>query len=382
MNSTERTPPAGAKQLLLDMLAIATVNGEDNEAALAEYIAQYLGRAGLAPQLHPVCKGRSNLSALVKGRDSSRTLVLNGHLDTVPYGSLAKWQTNPAVPTEKDGLVFARGASDMKSGLAAYLYALCSLAENGETPFCDILFLATCDEEKGGLGAKQFVNSLPQNTAALIIGEPTGNALGLAQKGCLWLQLTVQGKTSHGAYPQEGVNALEKGFALAGQLAAFAGLHSHPLLGASTAQVTMAKGGIAPNMTPDSAEFLLDIRPTPPFGAGHIEAWLQDALHSGAWPAFSWQAVNSRTGIETPPENPYAARLAESIRQATGGSPGAIGVNFFTDASILNQNHPGLPVVLFGPGLPELAHKPNEYVSLQQYYQAIQSLRLFLAQAP
>ena len=92
----------------------------------------------------------------------------------------------------------------------------------------------------------------------------------MAQKGCIWLKLSVSGKTSHGAEPWQGINALEQGFGLFADLREELMREEHPVLGRSTLQVTMAEGGIAPNMTPDRAQFLADIRIVPPLNEKEV----------------------------------------------------------------------------------------------------------------
>jgi succinyl-diaminopimelate desuccinylase len=150
----------------------------------------------------------------------------------------------------------------MKSGLAAMVYVLTHLEE---TPACDIQFLATCDEERSGIGAFAAARDglLADNASCMLIGEPTGMHPGTVQKGCLWLQLVVRGRTSHGAYPQEGVSAIHSGMRIADGLCEYVASFQSELLGPSTAQVTMIRGGVAPNMTADECTITMDIRMVP-----------------------------------------------------------------------------------------------------------------------
>lgn len=149
----------------------------------------------------------------------------------------------------------------MKSGLAAMVYVLGTMVKAGCSPRMNLCFMGTCDEEKGGLGARKILqeNRMPQ-PSLLLIGEPTGLKPGVAQKGCMWIELTVDGVTSHGAYPDEGINAVEYGMDIAREFKEKIGSHSHGILGTATVQVTKIQGGIAPNMTPDRAEIFMDVR--------------------------------------------------------------------------------------------------------------------------
>lgn len=373
----ETAEKARALRLLTELLSIPSVNGRDDEGAVARWLCRTFQSAGLSAFVQEIDGTHANVVAVLKGIDNSDPAVWNGHLDTVPYGDESAWHTDPAVPTERDGLLYARGASDMKSGLAAMAYALCAYAASGRRPARRTVFLGTCDEERGGLGASAILrdNLLPP-CSTLLIGEPTGNQFGVAQKGCIWLQIHVAGKTSHGAYPEQGCNAVERGFELAAALKKEVGTYRHPVLGGATAQITRIEGGVAPNMTPDQCTLLMDIRTVP----GLTEEMILNFAASFAKKSvlqynetvlkFGWKILNCREAIEIRPDHPLLLRLREAVnRRCGGGRP--IGINFFTDASILVRDRPETAVLLFGPGEPELAHRPNESVGLERYYQAI-----------
>ena len=162
------------------------MNGADNEGAVAEFIANYLKEKHIDAFVQQIDETHANIIAKLEGK-SSETVVWNGHLDTVPYGNTEEWNTDPSIPVERNGRIYARGASDMKSGLAAMVYLLGEIGESGEKPEQTILFLGTCDEEKSGLGAEKILEEIDLSSGSLLlIGEPTGCKLGVAQKGCIW----------------------------------------------------------------------------------------------------------------------------------------------------------------------------------------------------
>ena len=307
----------------------------------------------------------------------SRTMIWNGHLDTVPYGSLKEWQTDPAKTKELDGKLYARGSSDMKSGLAAMAYALCHL--DGE-PACNIQFLGTCDEEKGGLGAEMALKDGKMVDGKwILVGEPTGMRLGIAQKGCLWLEISAKGFTSHGAYPKEGANAVSCAVRIADQVKAFVEQTEHSLLGSSTAQITMIDGGVANNMTPDQCRVVMDIRMVPGLTSEQVVAKAKETLAQlqKEDPRFdaSFCALNDRRAIEIDAGHPMTEGLGRQIKEA--GYEGALlGLNFFTDASVLDRKGER-DILLFGPGEPSMAHQPNEYVEIKKYEDAIRILQNF-----
>ena len=115
----------GAVELLKELLTIRSVNGRDDEGAVAEYLCKYFKQSGISAHVQRIDATHANVLAELEGESDGAPIFWNGHLDTVPYGDTGEWKTDPAVPVERDGFLYARGASDMKSGLAAMVYALC-----------------------------------------------------------------------------------------------------------------------------------------------------------------------------------------------------------------------------------------------------------------
>ncbi len=368
-----------AVQFLEDVMAIPSVNGRDDEGKVAEYLASYLQGAGLEASVIRIDPTHANVTAYLPGRTGSEKKkpdLWNGHIDTVPYGSAGDWHSDPAVPLIKDGSLYGRGASDMKSGLCAMVYALCECQRRGIQPERPVRFVGTCDEEKGGLGARHFARNEDMTSFhSFLIGEPTGLRMGLAQKGCLWLKICAAGKTSHGAYPEEGCSALTHTLCVADEIKTYVEAHTHSLLGRSTANITMLKAGTAPNMIPETCEALLDIRFTPDLTAEEIficaEAAVQKEtqLSKGLFQAQLLKE-NHRRAFEIAEDAQPVIRLRECMERE-GIGPESVGINFFTDASVMAGDLPEAQVVLFGPGEPGMAHKANEQVDLKKYLKAI-----------
>lgn len=366
--------------LLERLLSISSVNGEDNECKIAEFIYQYLKENNVEATIQHIDEKRANVLAVVPGK-KERAVIWNGHLDTVPYGALEEWDSNPQIPKQKNGKIYARGASDMKSGLAAMVYLLGEIGMSEGKPEHTIYFLGTCDEEKGGVGAEEVLekNCMP-NAELLLIGEPTGCRLGVAQKGCLWTEISVQGTTSHGAYPWEGCNAIEYGMEMFLTLKEWIEEFEHDILGNATIQITMIDGGVAPNMTPDNAKFLLDIRTVPGLNAQMLLKKIEEIgeklyVESGRRVGFDARILNERRAIELAEDNEWLEYFKECLKK-DGENPEEIGINYFTDASILTKKYNEMPVLLFGPGEPHMAHKPNEYVEIKKYEKYIRLLCL------
>lgn len=370
------------EEFLDQILRISSVNGMDDEGKLAWFLADYLKDRGVNAVVQEIDKKHANVVAVLEGKTSEK-VVWNGHLDTVPYGKLSEWNTQPDRPAKKNGCIYARGASDMKSGLAAMVYALGEMKQKGYVPRQTIYFFGTCDEEKDGMGAERILKEhLMDDVSLLLIGEPTGGRIGIAQKGCVWLSALVHGKSSHGAYPRQGINAIEYGFALFQELKERLADHEHELLGKPTIQITGIMGGIAPNMTPDEASIRMDIRTVPGVEAETVLSWAREIRESLIQKSseqlqMELRLENTRRAIETDPGNGWVRRVERALRYETG-SVEHTGIHFFTDASILTREKEEIPVILLGPGRDEMAHKPNEYVEIEKYLRYIRILnRLF-----
>ena len=368
-------------RLLCDLINHDTQNPPGNERILAQFIRSYLRDAPCSVEIQDVCDGRANVLARIPGRTHTKALLLNGHLDTVPHGG--GWSSPAGAATQRDGKIYGRGASDMKSGLAALLYAFRDFARSGKTPGRDVLFAGTCDEESGGLGARALAESGALNgVSSIVIGEPTGLGMGLAAKGCLWLRLQVRGRTSHGAYPQRGINAIEGAFAFARALQAdIAGGPGHPLLGQTTATLTCIQGGVKANVVPDSAEAMLDIRTAP--GTDHAallargRALAQSLSEATPGLEIGLFVDNDRSPVETASSAPLAEAFSRCAQPILGHAPAQIGTAFFSDASVFAR-YGAFDVVLFGPGESDAAHTPNECVRIDACERAARVYRALL----
>jgi succinyl-diaminopimelate desuccinylase len=389
---------------------------EANAARLGERFAAT--EAGLAP----VEKERPRLA-----RSAPKTLLFCGHMDTVTPGDPGAWTYPPHAGVIADNRLYGRGASDMKSGLAAMVLAIVELAQEQVALDGDLLLLLTVGEEVDCIGARHYMEQTGIcEIDALVIGEPTNNRIAVGHKGAMWVEIATQGVTAHASMPERGINAIDHMLAL---LAAIRSAEAHPLqvhpvLGPSTLTLTKLTGGIHTNMIPDRCSAELDIRTVPP--QKHTEllerliGQLQETSERLPELQFELNLLLDRAPLWTEPDEAFI-RLAQTILQELAkesvteasarknvacadskdeeageaghldspSSPTSLtigdalqtvcGVSFFTDGSILNPDN-RIPTLLFGPGDDQMAHKPNEYVDLEQYRQAIRFYKQ-LAQA-
>lgn len=251
-------------ELTRALVALETPTGGEGPAT--DYLAQTLTRAGYRIVRQPVSPGRDNLYAY---RDKP-TVVFSTHLDTVP----------PYLPLrEDDETLHGRGTCDAKGLAAAMVAAAERLAARGERRI-GLLFLV--GEENGSDGAYQAVELTPKGRY-LINGEPTENRLSLGQKGSMRVDLVAAGKAAHSGYPAEGVSATEALLDTIERIRRLP-LPTDPLLGPSTLNVAMLKGGVAPNVIPPSAGAKLMFRTVTPTDA--LKAAVTAVLAPGVSASF------------------------------------------------------------------------------------------------
>jgi succinyl-diaminopimelate desuccinylase len=263
----------------------------------------------------------------------------------------------------------------MKSGVAAMLVAARALSEMRQQLRGDLILAMTAGEEVGMTGAQQ-VAAWPElgDVAAIIISEPTDNTVGLAERGVLWIELTTHGQTAHGSTPHLGRNAINMMRRLLDAVdrvrIPFA---RHPILGDFTYSLDTIQGGTVNNVVPDRCVASLDLRTVPGQDHNsilrHFEALIGELTESE--PEFSAEVHSpfSLPAIETPADHPAVADFTEAVAAATG-RPAAGGiVRFATEAAIFVPALQ-LPVIVYGPGDPDLAHQPDENVAIGKMLEA------------
>ena len=163
---------------------------------------------GAAPEIVRGAAGRPSVVATL-GDGDGPTLAWNGHLDTVPAGSLDTWRADPFGGEVVDGRLIGRGACDMKGPIAAALAAAAAVRRAGIDGPGRVTFHLAADEELAGVhGTKVLWERGLLTQGAAIVGEPSDLQLGLAERGGAWITATAHGKASHGSQPDRGVNAI------------------------------------------------------------------------------------------------------------------------------------------------------------------------------
>jgi len=279
-------------------------------------------------------------------------LLLACHVDTVPVPEPAAWQRDPFDADLDGGRVWGRGASDMKAGLAAAAVAVA--AADPTTP---VALLLTSDEEIGSKGAAAAAEAVAeQRIGAVIVPEATGNEVVLGHRGALWLAARTAGRAAHGSTPERGHNAVLDLVAVLARAGAELPLSSDPFLGTETWNPGTVAGGTVPNVVPDRAEAVIDMRTV-----GSSDALL-------TWWRGQPEVADVDVRVDLPPvgtpaDDPWVATLPARVLPAPA--------TYFTDASVLVPVVGGAPVVVWGPGTPAVMHAVDEYVEVAELEQAV-----------
>jgi acetylornithine deacetylase len=238
-----RSDPSELAELLGQLVAIDSVNpslvpGAAGEAAIAEFVADWLERAGLEVSVGDAAPGRPNVVGTARGTGGGRTLLLNAHTDTVGVEGMER----PHEPRVETGCLFGRGAYDMKAGLAASMLAVASVRELAG----DVVLAAVVDEEAAASGTKALIASELRVDAA-IVTEPTGLDVAIAHKGFAGFQIETAGRAAHGSRPERGIDAIARMGPILVELSALADRlraeEGHPLLGPSSLHASLIEGG-------------------------------------------------------------------------------------------------------------------------------------------
>ncbi len=369
-----------AIRLLADLVRVPTVNPPGSDTLGAELLARELDGKGLKPELTQIAPGLANVTARIRGSGEAPALLFNGHIDVVPPGDLP-WRHDPFGAQIEEGKLFGRGAADMKSGLAAMLVAFETFARSasgGRPPRGDLIFSAVCDEEIGAAGALRVAaDKVTRGVGAVVIGEPTGFNVYIAQKGLCWLELETIGATAHGSMPHLGRNAIEDMHALLTEVLSIQPQRGpDPDLGSTTLNIGTIHGGVGPNVVPDLCRVSLDFRLPPGVAEsdllGQVRAAVQRAQRKVPGMQVKVRPTGSRAAVATPAQDPIVQLVLQLCEEKLGGrrkplpTPG-----FATDASALCSD-PVIPFVIIGPGKEELAHTPDEYVDISDYMTGIE----------
>lgn len=344
------------------------------EEEIGNYIFGYLSNLGVPVMKKEVLPGRSNILAKLEGKIDDPALVYICHMDTVTLGD--DWTFDPLGAEIKENRIYGRGACDMKSGLACALTAFGRIAKEikeGRKPEHSFIFIGTVDEESFMRGAEAVIKEGWVTSKSWILDtEPTDGKIRVAHKGRTWFEILVNGVTAHASTPWKGADAIA---AMAEVISSIrnkiAGCPVHPELGSSTVTFGQIEGGYQPYVVPDSCKVWIDMRLVPPTDTkaaiSIVEASITEAKSKIHGINASWNITGDRPYVEKD-ENSF---LLKKLKEACEIQKEPAEVSIFTGytdtaviAGALNNHN----CMSYGPGKLEMAHKPDEYVPVEDIY--------------
>ena len=358
----------GAVELTRSLLNFNTINPPGAEQSCAQFVGDLLKAAGFTVDYAEFAPTRTSVVARIGGVNGRRPLGFTGHIDTVPLGA-TEWKRDAFGASLEGGKLYGRGSSDMKSGVAAFVVAALRMKEqlkNGP----GATLVITADEECGCGGAAHLVKqgTLLGEVGALVIGEPTANYPLVGHKGAMWLDVATRGITAHGSMPERGDNAIYKAAAAIEKLRQYDfAVASHGLMGSPTLNVGTVHGGLNINSVPDSAVIGVDIRTIP----GQDHARLRSDLQRVLGETVEIAPTIDVGAIYSDPNDPWMQRVFDIVEPHLGARPQAKAATYFTDAAVLKEAYRDVPMVVLGPGEPQLAHQTDEYCNVDRVEQAV-----------
>jgi len=363
-------------EILADLIAFPSVS-QDSNLELIAYINQRLDQIGTRTYLTLDPTGtKANLFATLGPPELDGGIILSGHTDVVPVEG-QDWSSDPYTATIRNRRLYGRGACDMKGFLACMMAFAPHYAEAGIGRPLHMAF--TYDEEVGCHGAKVMLRELQavgRKPSLCIVGEPSMMGIIDGHKGCCEYTTNFTGLEGHGSMPDHGVNAVEyaarfvaKLLELADELKARGPRNGRFDPAHSTIQVGKMTGGIARNIIAGNASIDWELRPVTKEDYAFVHQQLDAFIYDELLPRM--QAIHPEAGIDTEIvgdvgglEPVESSKAVELVRDLTGNTDPTQCVSFNTEAGLFQDI--GIDTVICGPGSIEQAHKPDEFVELDQ----------------
>ena len=366
-------PRYSPREMIAKLVSFDTTSRNSN-LPLIEFVSDYLERHGVSIAHVPNAEGtKANLYATL-GPNEPGGIVLSGHTDVVPVDG-QDWRTDPWIVNEKDGKLYGRGTTDMKS-FSAVALALAPefLARGLRIP---LHFALSYDEEVGCLGVRPLIARLAEafpRPRLVIVGEPTNMTVVTAHKGIRAFRTTVLGHEVHSSQTHRGVNAI----AVAAELIQFLGALGQEQAAQgdpsgrfeppfTSVHVGLIEGGTALNIVPRSCRFVWEFRPLPGVDEAEILARFEsktEEVRARIRKVAGEADIVTEARERVPPFRADEDGPAVALARKVSGQNATHAVSYGTEAGLFEEA--GLSTVICGPGDIAQAHQPNEFVSLEQ----------------
>jgi acetylornithine deacetylase len=363
-------------ELLKELVKIDSVNpslvtGAAGEEEIAEYLRGWMEDHGLETKLIEVEPGRPNVIGVLRGTGGGKSLMFNGHMDTVGVDYM---EIDPFDPKIEGNKLYGRGSFDMKGGLAASMAAVEAIVKYDSELKGEVVIAGVCDEEFASIGTEHLMKDTIVDAA--IVGEPTGFNIQVAHKGFAWITVVTHGFASHGSAYKIGVDAIAKmGHVLIGleEIQRTLLEEEHPLVGPGSVHASIISGGRELSTYPDRCKLEIERRLIPGEKRDDIEAEMMNLLKSLCMDDYKFKADYEitfyRDPMEIDPDEEICRILEEETKKMLGVTPKFVGGSGWMDTQIIHEK--GIPAVAYGP-IGGGAHAAVEWVDLDSVCKAAQ----------
>jgi acetylornithine deacetylase/succinyl-diaminopimelate desuccinylase-like protein len=362
MDAVREVADLTARLVAIESVNPAIVPSGSGEVAIARFIAEWCANAGLEVSAEAVAPGRTNVVAVARGRGGGRTLILNGHTDTVGVEGMEA----PFAARLEGSRLHGRGSYDMKGGVAACMLATVDAARAGLAG--DVVLTAVADEEHASLGTAAVAAEFAADAA--IVAEPSEQRVAVAHRGFVHGEILVTGRAAHGSRPELGVDAIARmGRVLTGLEALDRRLRDgppQPYVGTGSLHASLIEGGQEFSSYPARCAVQVERRTVPGETVAGVQAEL-DRLVADARAAGDDFGGAARVLLA---REPFAidadAALVQLVRRhaasVLGRETEIAGVPYWADSALLSAA--GIPTVIYGPG-GDGAHAETEWVDVE-----------------
>ncbi len=333
-----------------------------------------------------------NVVGVWRGAGGGRSIILNGHVDVVPEGDVSQWEHDPYSGTIVDGKLYGRGATDMKGGNLASLLAIQVLQALEIRLKGDVIFQSVVEEESGGAGTLAAILKGYKADAALI-PEPTNLKIFPKQQGSMWFRLLVKGRSAHGGTRYEGISAIEKSMLVIQAVAELERTRNERMADPLYAKLPIPipinlgviEGGKWPSSVPDlvKLEGRMGVAPGEEMDSARqeMEQALQALAEKDSWFAehpveIEWFGARWVPG-SVDLEHPLMQVLRRTFQAVQKEEPIIEASPWGTDGGLLTKLA-DTPAIVFGPGVTQVAHYPNEYIELESVFACAEIFALTL----
>ena len=354
------------------LVRLDSSNPGNYEREIKDYIESILPKEGVVVSTSQVLPNRYNLMAEIEGEIKTPAMIFICHMDTVMLGE--DWTKDPLGAEEIDGKIYGRGACDMKSGLACAISAFCEIAKEvreGKKLKHSLKLICSADEEDFMRGVeKAIADGWVHKEDWIMDTEPTNGQIQVAHKGRTWFEITIDGITAHASTPWKGADANAAMAEVIREIRlSIESLKPHEDLGISTVTFGQIQGGYRPYVVPDHCTVWVDMRLVPPTDTKKAEEIVKQAIHKAEQAIVGVKGHYKITGDRPYVEKDENSYLLHQLKQCADEVTGEdTKISFFpgyTDTAVIAGTLGNRNCMSYGPGNLELAHKPDEWVAVE-----------------